>query len=529
MSGATVRDSVFALLREAGMTTVFGNPGSTELRFLRDWPADFRYVTALHEGCAVAMADAYAQLSRNAAFVNLHSAGGLGNAMGSVFSAFKNQTPIVITAGQQSRATFPTIPFLYAQDATTLPAPYVKWAYEPARAEDVPAAIERAYHVALQPPAGPTFVSIPEDDWDREATPSPLHRVDARVRASQDATAAVVQALRTSARPALVVGPGVDRDDASEAAVAIAERIGAAVYVSPFSSRCSFPERHPNFAGFLPPVRTQIVDALREHDLIVVLGAPLFTYHVYTGGPAIADGTIVFHLTDDPTSAASAAAGTSILTTLRETLEAIARDLATAESVSVAPARKAAATLDVSEKLSGASALQTLARTMPEGTIVVEEAPSHRSAMHEYLPIERPGTFFAAASGSLGWALPASVGAALARPSQRIVAVLGDGSSMYAIQGIWTAVRLSLPITFLILNNGAYAAMNQFSHYLGFSGTPSFALDGLNFVSAAETFGARGTRVDDTPGLEKALRASFASPLPSLVDAVLHDPVAAIY
>ncbi len=529
MSSGTVRDSVFALMRDAGMTTVFGNPGSTELRFLRDWPADFRYVTALHEGCAVAMADAYAQLTRNAAFVNLHSAGGLGNAMGSVFSAFKNQTPIVITAGQQSRALFPTVPFLYAQDATTLPQPYVKWACEPARAEDVPTAIEHAYYVAMQAPAGPTFVSIPEDDWDREAPSVELRRVDARVRASHEAIDAVVDALRASARPALVVGPGVDRDDASDAAIKIAERVGAAVYVSPFSSRCSFPERHPNFAGFLPPVRTQIVEALREHDLVVVLGAPLFTYHVYTGGPAIAEGTAVFHLTDDPMAAASAAVGTSIVTTLRESLEEIVRAIATTDRAPASPARKPAAPLGSTERLSGAAALQTLARTMPEGAIVVEEAPSHRSVMHDYLPIERPGTFFAAASGSLGWALPASVGASLARPSQRIVAVLGDGSSMYAIQGIWTAVRFSLPITFLILNNGAYAAMNQFSRYLGFTGAPSFALEGLDFVRAAEAFGARGTRVTAMPDLEAALRASFASSLPSLVDAVLDDPVAAIY
>ncbi len=446
-----------------------------------------------------------------------------------MFSAFKNQTPIVITAGQQSRALFPTVPFLYAQDATTLPQPYVKWACEPARAEDVPTAIEHAYYVAMQAPAGPTFVSIPEDDWDREAPSVELRRVDARVRASHEAIDAVVDALRASARPALVVGPGVDRDDASDAAIKIAERVGAAVYVSPFSSRCSFPERHPNFAGFLPPVRTQIVEALREHDLVVVLGAPLFTYHVYTGGPAIAEGTAVFHLTDDPMAAASAAVGTSIVTTLRESLEEIVRAIATTDRAPASPARKPAAPLGSTERLSGAAALQTLARTMPEGAIVVEEAPSHRSVMHDYLPIERPGTFFAAASGSLGWALPASVGASLARPSQRIVAVLGDGSSMYAIQGIWTAVRFSLPITFLILNNGAYAAMNQFSRYLGFTGAPSFALEGLDFVRAAEAFGARGTRVTAMPDLEAALRASFASSLPSLVDAVLDDPVAAIY
>ena len=325
MSAATVRDAVFALLREAGMTTVFGNPGSTELRFLRAWPADFRYVTGLHEGCAVAMADAYAQLTRNAAFVNLHSAGGLGNAMGSVFSAYKNQTPLVITAGQQSRAMFPSVPFLFAQDATTLPQPYVKWSCEPARAEDVPAALEHAYHAALQPPFGPTFVSIPEDDWDRETTYGPLRRVDGRFRASQAGIEAVIEALRACSRPAFVVGPGVDRDDASDAAVALAEKCGAAVFVSPFSSRCSFPERHPNLAGFLPPVRTQIVERLQPYDLVLVLGAPVFTYHVFTPGPPIAAGTTVFQLGDDPVAAAAAVTGTSLLTTLREPLEAIAR------------------------------------------------------------------------------------------------------------------------------------------------------------------------------------------------------------
>ena len=127
-NGSTVRDATIALLRELGMTTVFGNPGSTELRFLRDWPADFRYVMALHEGPVVAMADAYAQLTGNAAFVNLHSAGGVGNAMGAIFTASRNAAPLVIVAGQQTRAMLPSDPFLYAEDATTLPRPYVKWA-----------------------------------------------------------------------------------------------------------------------------------------------------------------------------------------------------------------------------------------------------------------------------------------------------------------------------------------------------------------------------------------------------------------
>src|SRR5579884_2076449 len=164
-------------MRDLGMTTVFGNPGSTELRFLRDWPEDFRYVMGLHEGAVVAMADAFAQLTGNAAFVNLHSAGGVGNAMGAIFTANRNYAPLVIVAGQQTRAMLPSDPFLYAEDATTLPRPYVKWAIEPARAADVPRAILRAYTVAMQRPYGPAFVSVPEDDWDADADPVEARRV----------------------------------------------------------------------------------------------------------------------------------------------------------------------------------------------------------------------------------------------------------------------------------------------------------------------------------------------------------------
>jgi benzoylformate decarboxylase len=423
---------------------------------------------------------------------------------------------------------FPSVPFLYAQDATVLPQPYVKWAIEPARAQEVPDAIARAYYLAMQPPYGPTFVSIPEDDWDVPVAPLPERTVDARFTASREGLDAVLKALRGSRRPAFVVGPGVDRDGAAGAAVTLAERTGAAVFVSPFSSRCSFPERHPNFAGFLPPVRAQIVEQLRGYDLVIVLGAPIFTYHVFTAGPPIGDGTLVIQLIDDPTAAAAAVVGSAILTTLREPLETLAREFGDAPAA-VPPRRLPPRELAATAPMSGAHALQTLSRALPPDAIIVEEAPSHRAPMHDYLPIERPGTFFAAASGSLGWGLPAAVGAALAKPGVPIVALLGDGSSMYAIQGLWTAKRLGLPITFVILNNGAYAAMNQFSRYLGYSGAPSFDLAGLDFVRAAETFGCRGVRATTTSELAQALAASFAAGAPCVIDAVLSDEAAVIY
>src|SRR3984957_4552302 len=161
----SVRDAVFDLLRELGIDMIFGIPGSTELAFLTPWPADLRYVLALQEASAVATADGYAQATGNAAFVNLHSAAGLGNGLGTLYTAFRNQSPLIVTAGQQTRDLLPYDPYLGAERPTEFPRPYVKWACEPARAEDVPVAIAQAYAIAMERPRGPVFVSIPCDDW----------------------------------------------------------------------------------------------------------------------------------------------------------------------------------------------------------------------------------------------------------------------------------------------------------------------------------------------------------------------------
>src|SRR3984885_10895734 len=177
----TVRTATYALLREFGLTTVFGNPGSTELPMFRDFPADFRYVLGLQESVVVAMADGFAQARGDAALINLHSAIGVGHALGSIFTAFKNQTPLIITAGQQARSILPFEPFLYSEQAANLPRPYVKWSCEPARAADVPAAIARAYYTAMQAPRGPAFVSVPVDDWERSCAPVMPRRVSREI------------------------------------------------------------------------------------------------------------------------------------------------------------------------------------------------------------------------------------------------------------------------------------------------------------------------------------------------------------
>src|SRR5258707_563217 len=227
---------------------------------------------------------------------------------------------MVITAGQQARSLLPLQAFLQAERASEFPRPYVKFSVEPARAEDVPAAIARAYYVAMQPPCGPTFVSVPIDDWTHQTQPVEARSVSRELGPDVQAMHALAAALTKSKRPALVVGPTVDRAQAVDLTVQVAEKSKAAVWVSPFSSRCSFPERHPQFAGHLHASPGQLSDALREHDLVVVVGAPVFTFHV-EGHAAIFDGTsTIFQITDDPTAAAVTPSGTSIIATMKPAL-----------------------------------------------------------------------------------------------------------------------------------------------------------------------------------------------------------------
>src|SRR5437660_2174809 len=165
----TVRDATYDFLRRRGMTTMFGNPGSTELPMLAEFPEDFRYVLGLQEAVAVGMADGYAQASGRPTLVNLHTAPGVGNGMGAIFNAQANKSPLVVTAGQQARSLMTLQANLTNRDAVRLPHPLVKWSYEPPRAQDVPHALARATHLAALPPRGPVFVSIPLDDWEAEA------------------------------------------------------------------------------------------------------------------------------------------------------------------------------------------------------------------------------------------------------------------------------------------------------------------------------------------------------------------------
>lgn len=527
-SRTTVQQATLELLRGLGMTTVFGNPGSTELPFLDSWPKDFRYILALQEASAVAMADGHARATGRAAFCNLHSAVGVGHAAGNIFTAFRNQAPLVISAGQQVRSLLPLNPFLGATEAANFPKPYVKWSCEPARAEDVPAALAHAYYVAMQKPYGPTFVSIPIDDWSAETDPIVPRTIRGDAAPDPGAMAALAHAIGNAERPVFVIGPEVDIERAGDAAIALVERVRAPVWASPFSHHVSFPEEHPFFAGFLPAAPEAVSASLSTYDLIVVLGAPVFTFHVGGECALFGSGIPLYQITTDVDAAASAPLGTSIVSSLRLALPALTERLSPSDRPAPAPRKRATPPLPT-DPIPAEFLLHTLARTMPRDAIIVEEAPSHRPAMQEHIPMRSFGSFYTMASGGLGYSLPASVGFSLADPSRRVICLIGDGSMMYSIQALWTAVQHKLPLAVVVINNGGYGAMRAFSRVLKVKNVPGINLPGLNFVQLATGMGCPGVRVTKASELEAALAQMFEARGPHLVEVGVDPAIPTLY
>ena len=513
----TVREAVIHLMRGFGCTTLFGNPGSTELPLFRDWPKDFRYVLGLQESVVVAMADGYAQASKNAAFVNLHSAAGTGHALGNLFTAWKNNAPVVVIAGQQARSMLPMDPFLGAKDAAEFPRPYVKFSIEPARAEDVPAAIARAYYTAMTEPMGPVFVSVPVDDWDKACDLVEARQVITRRRPDAAALASLGEALEASTSPAIVVGSDVDRSGGLEGVVALAERFQAPVWVAPRTYRCGFPETHPLFAGFLAPMKPAVSARLKGHDLVVVLGAPAFTYHNEAPGLFIPEGSRLFQVVSDPDQAAYTPEGVSIVGNVGAAIE----DLLARPAP---PARPKAEGRGPLPEIAPATPIpprylmQQLRRLRPKDSIIVEEAPTTREPMNDQLPIEQANGFITTGSGGLGYGLPASVGVALAEPGKRVIAVIGDGSSMYGIQALWTAAQSKLPMTVLIVNNGGYLALKHMGEMFQMQDLVGVDVPGIDFVALARSLGCEAAKVESADGLDGALKTALGSAGPFLLE-----------
>jgi benzoylformate decarboxylase len=444
--------------------------------------------------------------------------------MGNLTNARAAHTPLVITAGQQSRAMVGLGAVLAEPDLTRVPEPHVKWSFEPARAQDVPRALSQAFHLATLPPAGPVFVSLPLDDWTRAVDAQEVERLaHRRVRAAGAATpqllADLADLLSRARAPVIVVGPEADNEHAYPLVVALAERIRAPVWTAPVPPRCPFPTRHPLWQGVLPPSIAGVSEQLTGHDLILALGAPIFRYHVYRPGPWLPAGAELVAVLSDPHEASRAAFGDAIVADVGAVVDQLLGRLPARErGPQPTPRQAVEAAAPDRAPFTADTVFAELMRWVPAEVPLVNESTSNTTEFWAHLSRSRPRSLFFPAAGGLGFGLPAAVGVALADPARPVVAVLGDGALQYGVTGLWTAAQLRLPITFLILRNGGYDGLRGFLPLLGVTAAPGLDLPGLDAVQIARGYGVPAQEVTTGAELTAALRGAVTGAGPRLIE-----------
>ena len=542
------KTALLELLKQEGVRMMFGNPGTTELPLMDALAAEheLRYILALQEAPAMAMADGYAQASGQCAVVNLHAAPGLGNAMGMLYDAQKAGSPILVTAGQHEQRFNFTEPLLWA-DLPTIARPFVKWSEEVRRLEDLPRAIHRAVKTALAPPMGPVFLSLPGDILTDSAdldlgTPS---RVAKGIRGDTSAIGRAAEVIARAASPVIIAGDAVPQGDALQELVAFAEALGAPVYDEGMASRAMFPSSHPLYRGALVRLPEAISGMLTQHDLLVSVGGDLFTLSLPGGVEAMPDGYPVVHLDTDPWELAkNYPEKVSILGEPKVTLpeltsavlharsraetEATVRRLAHAKAEGVASLHKLNAMADaLAERhpIHPLAMMQTIGRLLPDNAVVIDETISSGTGLRRFLKSNDAQSFFGLRGGGIGWGLPASIGIKLALPDRPVVALIGDGSAMYTIQGLWTAARENLKMIFVIINNYSYRILKQRTNAmkgLAAQADNYVAMDldkpRVDFVSVARGLGLTAHKAATLSDLGDLLEAALATDGPTLID-----------
>jgi benzoylformate decarboxylase len=550
MATLTGRSAFLRLLVDEGVTHLFGNPGTTELPIMEAVP-DFpqlRYVLGLHESVVVAMADGFARASHRLTAANVHVAPGLGNAMGALYNAQFSGSPILLTAGQQEQGHGLAEPLLYAP-LVPVAAPFVKWAVEATRAEDLPRIIRRAAKVALTPPTGPVFLSLPGDVLEQqvEMELGAPTRVDPRTRPSDEALAELARRLLAAQNPVIVAGHELATHDAFAEAAELAELLGAAVFQQTVPYAAQFPSAHRAYLGALTRVQKSVRAALEPFDLLVCLGADLLRMSVYSPLDPLPPGLPVVHVSErDWELGKNHATELAICANVKETLRALlplVRSTRGAEGAAAAERRLAAlaprnwsaqreqarlAALEAAEEkpIDPRYLMLRIAESLPKDAVVVEEALTSSLTLPAVLEQRDPQSFYGLASGGLGFALPGAVGVSLALPGRPVAAIVGDGSALYGVQALWTAAHLGLPITYVITHNRGYrilkerlVSMRKTDRFVGMDIREPV----IDYAALAGSMGVAARRIADPGEVAPALREALASGRPRLLEVMVQD------
>lgn len=532
----TGRSAFLSLLKDEGITHLFGNPGTTELPImdaLTEHP-DLNYMMSMQESLVVYMAEGYSRSSGKLSACNVHVAPGLGNAMGAIYAAKFANTPIIITAGQQEQGHGLTEPLLY-DPLVPIAQPLVKWAVEVTRFEDLPRIVRRAAKVAMTPPTGPVFISLPGDILNEEGALElgARTRVDTRVRPIDSTLEKTAERILSASNPVIVAGHELATDDALQEAAEFASIIGCPVYQQTVQYGAHFLSEHPGFMGALSRDQQQVRDVLSPYDLLIVLGADVLRMSVWSSVEPLPEGMKIVQIGQrDWEMGKNFPTELAIRADVKETLKALNPKLMERggadqkskadESLNKLSSKNWSAKREVMVKeltaapqtgaIDPAWMVMKIVDTMPEETIIVDEGIISSRALMSLLPYRTSSSLFGMASGGIGWGVPAACGVQAAHPEKPLIAIIGDGSSMYSIQALWTAANQKLPVNYVICDNGGYRIIKE--RLFSFHGNENFiGMDfkepAVDFVGLANSVGVPSVRVVDhselVPALEDAL------------------------
>lgn len=538
------------MLVAEGVEYIFGNPGTSETPFLdglQDFP-QLQYIQALQEGTAVGMADGYARAAGKPAFANIHIAGGLANGISGLYNAFRGGTPLVLTAGNSDTRMLISEPVL-SGDLVEMTRQYTKWSTEIRHGSDIPVAIRRAFKEAKTPPTGPVFISFPWDTLDDEVDFEPAASAAGyfRVRPDTAAVARAAELLAGAENPVIIVGDRVAQSGAAAQVVAVAERTGARVVATAYSE-VNFPTGHPQWGGMLNLNSPATARQFENADVALAVGTDVFASFLYVDAPFLPRQTRLIHLDSNyweieksyPTEVgilADPAAGMSELAAaLDGAMTGGQREAAATRAATLAAARqednrryqeRIKASWD-SRPMPVERMMHELAAAVPADTIIADEAVTSRPALNRAFEFEKAGDIYGIRGGALGWAMPGALGVKLAHPDRPVLAVVGDGASMYTVQALWTACRYNIPVVYAICNNQAYRILKvnmevylrdmlddreRASEYVGMD----FA-NRLDLAMMAQAMGVHGERVDDPGEIGPAIARAFGSGRPALLD-----------
>jgi len=538
------RRAFLQLLADEGLTHLFGNPGTTELPIMEVVPefAQLKFVLGLQEAVVLGMADGFSRASHRLAAANVHVMPGLGNAMGALYNARFSGSPVIVTAGQQEQGHGLLEPMLY-EPLVPVAQPLVKWAVEVTRAADLPRIVHRAAKIALTPPTGPVFLSLPGDVLD-EAVEMDLGRpvrVVSSSRPSDETLAELADRLLRARRPAIIAGQELARHDAFAEAAELAERLGAPVFGDSIPYCAPFPSEHPAYMGALSRQQAQVRALLEPYDLLFCLGADLLRMSVHSPVEPLPEALPVIHVSERAHELGkNYRTDLALQANVRETLKALLPLLAhlprphprlaelqhTNWSAQREQARAEAMRAADSAPIDPRHLVHGFTEALPAGAVVVDEGLISTQSLPKLLPLRDTHAYYGLASGGLGFALPGAVGIAMALPGRPVAAIVGDGSAMYGIQALWTAAHEKLPITYVIANNRGYRIIKE--RLVSFRKTDRFTgMDirepDIDFVALGTSFGLKSTRVTDPQALAPALRTALAGGAPNLIEVRVAD------